>query len=268
MSRDDDSSVALPLQAPYRRRRGVVIRRGGVEQKLESLKLWDGVDETLGNIAIGHVRENLMAFLKNERGIHAESLMVAVGALAGHAALHAAFEVARPEPGSTSLMTITTSDGGIYYSGDAINAFLIPENPAYVSLWGLVAAGAVASGVPQDELPDYVDIFKRAAATLGTPAFGQVDAPKDHTPAGTPRQYLDAFWPAIRQLLNWSNPTLDDGRRLSQRYWSYVLGTVARQYVDMTKGILDPRLSIRLIMEAAIPMSKVDPWSVQQVLKA
>lgn len=238
------------------------------QQQMAATTLWTGVDETLGNIAIGHVRENLMAFLKNERGIHVETLMVAVGALAGHAALHAAFEVATTQPGTASLVTIETSDGGTFYSGDTLNAFLIPENPQIVSLWGLIAAGAVAVGVPQAELPGYVDIFKRSAATLGSPEFGQVDAPKGHSPQGTPREVLDAFWPAMRQLLCWSNPTLDNGRKLSPRYWPYVFGMVARQYLDMTKDVMDPRLSVRLIMEAAIPMSKVDPKTVQQELKA
>ena len=236
--------------------------------KLAQQTLWSGVDETLGNMAIGHVRDNLMAFLKNERGIHAESLMVATGALAGHAALHAAFQMAASEPTKASLMSIETSDGGTYYAGDTLNAFLIPENPEIISLWGLIAGQAVAGGVPQAELPDYVDIFRRAAATLGSPAFGEVEIGEDHTPSGTPRQYLDAFWPAIRHLLGWSNPTLDNGRTLPTRYWPYVLGMIARQYVGMTKDVLDPRLSLRLIMEAAIPMSKVDPKTVPQEFKA
>lgn len=238
------------------------------QQKMAAQTLWTGIDETLGNMAIGHVRENLMAFLKDQRGIHAETLMVAVGALAGHAALHAAFEVAAAEPGKASLVTIETSDGGTFYSGDTLNAFLIPENPEIISLWGLIAAAAVGIGVPQAELPDYIDIFRRAASTVGSAAFGQVDAPKDHTPQGTPRQLLDAFWPATRQLLNWSNPSVGDGRTLPARYWPQVFGMVARQYLEMTKDVLDPRLSLRLIMAAAIPMSKVDPKTVPQALKA
>lgn len=239
-----------------------------MQGKLERLTLWSGDDETLGNMAIGHVRDNLMAFMKNERGIHAESLMVAIGALAGHAALHATFAVAAAEPAKASLVTVETSDGATYYAGDTLNAFLIPENPEIVSLWGLIAAAALALGVPQAELPDYVGIFRRAATTLGTPAFGQVDVPENHTPGATPRQFLDAFWPSIRRLLGWSNPTLAGGHTLPTRYWPYVFGMVARQYIEMTRDVLDPRLSLRLIMEAAIPMSKVDPKTVPQELKA
>ncbi len=235
--------------------------------KLEQLTLWTGVDETLGNMAIGQVRDSLMAFLKNERGIHVESLMVALGALAGHASLHAAFAVAAADPGKASLMTVETRDGATFYAGDTLNAFLIPENPEIVSLWGLIAASALALGVPQAELPGYVDIFRRAAGTLGTPAFGLLDVPENHRPGATPRQFLDALWPAIQRLLRWSNPSLDNGRTLPTRYWPYVFGMVARQYIEMTKDVLDPRLSLRLIMEAAIPMSKVDPRTVPQELK-
>lgn len=238
------------------------------QRNLAALTVWTGVDETLGNIAVGHIRENLMAFLKNERGIHAETLMVAVGALAGHAALHAAFAVASAQPAKASLVTLGTSDGSTFYAGDTLNAFLVPENPEIASLWGMIAATAAAAGVPQAEVPGYTDIFQRAVRTIGTPDFGKVNAPAEHTPGGTPRQLLDAFWPAIRKLLTWSNPTLADGRSLSPRYWPFVFGIVAQQYIDMTKGMLDPRLSVRLIMEAAVPMSKVDPKTVPQEISA
>jgi hypothetical protein len=45
-----------------------------------------------------------------------------------------------------------------------------------------------------------------------------------------------------------------------------VAALVARQLVAMAKNTLDPRLSVALIMESAIAMSKVDPKTVPQVL--
>jgi hypothetical protein len=92
--------------------------------------------------------------------------------------------------------------------------------------------------------------------------------PEAHRPHGTPRQILDAFWPAIRKLLAWSQPALNEGHPLPVKYWPFVFGLVARQYIDMAKDVLDPRLAVTLIMEAAVPMSKVDPKAVPQELRA
>lgn len=43
-----------------------------------------------------------------------------------------------------------------------------------------------------------------------------------------------------------------------------MIGSVAQQYIAMTKDALDPAVSLRLIMEAAAPMAKVDPDTVRQ----
>lgn len=42
-----------------------------------------GEDEITTNFAIGSLRESLLKWLKDSRGIHAETLMVVIGALAG-----------------------------------------------------------------------------------------------------------------------------------------------------------------------------------------
>jgi hypothetical protein len=46
------------------------------------------------------------------------------------------------------------------------------------------------------------------------------------------------------------------------------MALVARGFILRTKGTLDPRLSLSLVMESAIAMSKVDPKTVPQVMPA
>ena len=52
----------------------------------------DIVGETTANLAIGGLRETIMRGLTDERGVHAETLMVVIGALAGFAAQQAAWD--------------------------------------------------------------------------------------------------------------------------------------------------------------------------------
>ncbi|HEY3680885.1 MAG TPA: hypothetical protein VGL45_19385 [Bradyrhizobium sp.] len=43
----------------------------------------DSDDEVVVNVAIGSLRESLLAWLKTERGVHIETLLCSIGALAG-----------------------------------------------------------------------------------------------------------------------------------------------------------------------------------------
>src|ERR1043165_8205749 len=48
---------------------------------------WEGTgDEIVVNLAIGSLRDSLMQWLTSERGVHAETLLVSIGAIAGFAA--------------------------------------------------------------------------------------------------------------------------------------------------------------------------------------
>ena len=54
---------------------------------------WEGTDDVIVvNLAIGSLRDSLMKWLTSERGIHAETLLVSIGAIAGFAAQTAALE--------------------------------------------------------------------------------------------------------------------------------------------------------------------------------
>src|SRR5690348_5312014 len=54
---------------------------------------WAGTgDEIAVNLAIGSLRDSLIKWLTTERGVHAETLIVATGAIAGFAAINAVRE--------------------------------------------------------------------------------------------------------------------------------------------------------------------------------
>ena len=72
-------------------------------------------EEVAGNCATGNLRETLLGAIKDERGVHAETLMVVIGAIAGYAAAHSLWET-MIRPGRLKLTrdihVIETKDGG------------------------------------------------------------------------------------------------------------------------------------------------------------
>lgn len=232
---------------------------------------WEGdVDaEITANLAIGNLRNALMQWLTSERGVHAETLMVSIGAIAGFAAQNAAWQrfsnAGRAAP--DGAMATAQAGGETYYFGDFINDYLAGDSGYKPALWGFVAPAAVQAGVPANELPDLLEMFRHVSGTIGTSQFGIPRSPDDHPTHLAPRKALELFWPHARFILSRTDgPGPAAGRSVAPEHWPAVCGFVAFQFITMAKDTLDPRLCVRLVMESAIAMSKVDPKSIPQTL--
>jgi hypothetical protein len=238
---------------------------------------WDPDDAIIPNLTIGSMRDSILKWLTGPRGVHAETLMVVVGALAGFAAQNAAFRSIGP-PGTPSNGAIVTAeaDGERYYFGDRINGYLVQRRGEYAyPLWGFIAAAAMQAGIAKQDLPDVVEMFDRVAKAVGTADFGIPRTSKDHPFHLTPRQALEQFWPSAKVLLSNADGILvrgltgldsdPEGRTsVPEAHWPLVMALVAQQFIKTATGTLDPRLSFSLIMESAIMMSKVDPKTIPQ----
>ena len=246
----------------------------------------DTEDEIVVNLAIGSLRDSLQMWLKTERGIHVETLLASIGALAGFAAQTTAFaRIAKRDipllsgagaalsPAELSehlrkhnlLVSANTRSGETFYFGDLINGYLVPQVTNDYSLWNFAAAAAIEAGVKPAELPDCNAMFRHAAATVGSPDYGVPQVAGEHQPHVTPRRALDLFWPRTKFILTRTDgPGPAGGRSVPGEYWSLVTDLVARQLFLMAKAALDPRIGIALLMECAITMSKVDPKTVPQ----
>jgi hypothetical protein len=207
-----------------------------------------------------------------EHGVHAETMMVVIGALAGFAAQTAACEALKRTQGQAAkdgvaIVVVTADTGEKFYFGDLINGYLVPQGTSEYPVWGLVAAAAIQAGVPGAELPDCNEMFRYVAGSIGKPEFGIPRTPANHPIHLRPRQALELFWPRVKFILSRTDgPGPAKGHSVAPEHWPIVAALVARQLVAMAKNTLDPRLSVALIMESAIAMSKVDPKSVPQVL--
>jgi hypothetical protein len=85
---------------------------------------WEPEEETKANLAVAHLQQNLLAWLKSEKGVHAETLMAVIGAIAGHAVIHAIVEdqvKTGRMPKGAQLMEVRTADGKRYFFGDHLN---------------------------------------------------------------------------------------------------------------------------------------------------
>jgi|ERR1700733_4000567 len=219
--------------------------------------------------AIGDLGVGLMRDLKTQRGIHTETLMTVVGALAGFAAQNAALAfitAAIPSIKARSLAIAQPKTGGIFLFGDAINAFLFQESGSVLPLAALVGGAAVSAGAKQEELPNIGEIAAHIASVVGTPEFGKLRVPPGVAPQLEPLAALSKFWPRTLNIL--ARPPI---KRLFRRqeaplqeiHWPIILGLVASEFIRMSKAALHPRVSAALVMESAVITSKIDPETIE-----
>jgi len=252
-------------------------KRGGGragDTYVESRMPWEPDGSVVAGFAVSNLTGYLMADLKGPRGVHVETLMTVVGALAGYSAQYAIRETLvnpgkMPEygPGGAFVM-VDTKTAEKYYFGDLLNSYLIPENneatavgPGPYTLWGFLASAVTQCGrrpIGPDEIRE---IFKHTAATVGTAQFGESRLPKEHSSAMPPRSALNRAWPKVRAILARTDGPAD-GKALWPGYWPTVIALVAQKLVLQSKDVIDPALSMRIVFEAAVPMSKVDPATV------
>ena len=202
------------------------------------------IGATLGS---KEVNRRLMDAMTDERGIHIDSLLCALGSLAGYscqAALRAqALAAGSPEDGL--LVRVRTRDGRSFYFGDHLNRSLA-ESPD--SVWSIAGSGARQVGC--GALPDLAEIFQHASATVGTPAFGLPRVPAANRAQDTPLNYVRALWPAFLPLVKHFSP--------NPAHWHVLYALSIQEVIALGKSRLDPCTALRLAMEAAVPMSKID----------
>jgi len=198
--------------------------------------------------------------IKRVGQIHAPTVLTEIGALAGFAA-QMSIRKSIIAPGQLDaneiLPEVVTKNGEKYYFSDMLNWMLF-ENlaaPPY-SVWAYVR-----DAVPEEsraELPDMADILGYAARTIGTFRFGVPRLPAEHMPHKTPRAALQEHWIAVQREFDAS------GRDAAE--WPYDLAYAAQWQMLTSRDRVALPLAARIVMEAAIPMSKIDPKTVPGAL--
>ena len=138
----------------------------------------------LGGKEIFH---RLMNGMNSDRGVHVESLLCALGALAGYScqANLRAQAVAKGLPETSAFVTVSGNDGRTYFFGDPLNQALAESQ---YSVWSLAGGAAQNNGCMT--LPDINSIFTHVASSVGGDSFGIPRLPDGLVTSDTPINYL------------------------------------------------------------------------------
>ncbi len=194
-------------------------------------------------------------------------MLCALGALAGYAAQQAIRETL-VKTGKLTLdqafAVIETRSGEVFFFGELLNAVIVAKDsagnsngngaanggPGHASIWKIVSDGGRDAGAIN--LPDVTDIIKNCAATVGRDEFGIPRVADAHMPNILPREAVSRFWPAARRKLAGKDPMS----------WPLHLALAARSLIVSLKHTVRPDIAVQIVMEAAVPMSKIDPVSL------
>ncbi len=237
---------------------------------------WEPEGGVAAACAIGNLIDYLLNDLKGPKGIHVQSLMTTIGALAGFSAQHAIWETiirtgklaAHDGEGRKrgAFVLAQTETDEKFYFGDLLDSYLIPRQvalgPGPHTLWNLLAATVESCGGRPLPLREIEEIFRNAAATFGSPRFGVPRLPPGDMPAMTPRQALNRAWPKARVILGRSYARTALVKSLPLAYWPTAVAVAAQKLLIIATCTLDPALAMRIVFEAAVPMSKIDPETV------
>ena len=202
---------------------------------------------------IASVADKLLEFLRGEYGdkggLHAPSFFSTLGSVLGFSVhesiVRGGYVTDELLQYKNFLLTLTAPDGRKYWAGDLINMLLFEAKQGRVSAWTFIAAAVARDGTTP---PDFLPIVRHVIRTLGTPEFGIPTLPPEHMPREMPMVALKRLWPSVRQIL-------ERGQR-PPKGWPIDVGWIAAQAIERTPTL--PRaLAARILMEAAIPMSKL-----------
>lgn len=184
--------------------------------------------------------------IRDERGTHIESVLTLLGAFGGVASQLAALEAHKGDYRAAGLNIAGGADGKQrLVFGDGINFYLL-EN--VLSLWGLT--GGMAKHLGSNHLPDMMELVRYTASTFFKPEFGMPRLPAKHMPRALPIYYVNELWPQI------GAPAVAGVGGAG--FFVSTMGFAVQHTMKEGKAVLDPGMAARVVMESAVPMSKVD----------
>ena len=192
---------------------------------------------------------------QTQRGVHVETALSSLGALAGFGCQMAVRE-SMVKPGlmdeAEAFDVIKSGDDEIYYNGDTLNQ---PLMEAPVSVLGLINEGVRQAGY--HEYPDAAAIAAHVAGTLGNAAFGILTIPDKHKPLISPEASLKRFWPLLFEHIR---PYYLDKTvvMVEPAMLGWLFAEAAQRLIVEAKNIVEPPLAGRMAFEAAVAMSKID----------
>ncbi len=218
------------------------IKRGAIEQGRAGDPL------IVAKVGAADINAWLMQAVTTERGVHVESLLVALGSLGGFscqlAARHALCTM--PHHWDHPWAVADGADGRRYFLGDAINHYALEGQ---YSLWSLAAG--IFPQISDRPVPDLGAIVSHVVGTIGGGGFGEIRFPPGTSAGDDPINYVRHFWPPTRAHLDQLGLVPDD--------WPPAFGIAAQEVLTLAKDVVDPAAALTMIVESAVAMAKLDP---------
>jgi hypothetical protein len=192
---------------------------------------------------------------QDERGVHLESVLSALAALAGYAAQVAALRLIKDgDPAARQfpqVHEIKTKDGQAFLMIELANQLVAaPGGPDKLTILTLIANAAMRAGSKQ--LPDMTAIMKRNAAHFGSPDYPPLSVDPRHFPRQNALLALRQWWPVVVGVFS-----AVELRDIHPMYWMFTLANETGKVIEEGKDILNPDVAMTLVMETAVAMSKV-----------
>lgn len=189
----------------------------------------------------------LTARMKKNGRVHIESMLCALGAVAGYACQAQLRAQARAAglPEESAFHAVTGADGKRYFFGQLLNGLLAGPR---TSIWTVCSGALGIAG--KGGLADPGEIFQHVTASAGTAAFGVPRVPAAHQPFELPLACLAALWPVVAPIAARHCP--------DPAHWNMVFCTAIKRTLQVAEGTIAPEPAFRLVVESAVAMSKVD----------
>jgi len=210
--------------------------------------------DPLIGIKIGgkEINQRVMDALKkvDSQGVHIGSLLTILGSLGGFACQIRARTILThrlklKQVSDNDLIHVVEAGGKKYFFGDPINKFLSEDQ---YSIWSLAAGAAQGNGCT--ELLDVREIHAYVTETVGSELFGVPRVPDDQKAFDTPEKIVIAFWPLLFPVVQNFCDSPDE--------WPMIYGAAIQETINLSKNVIDPKLALKIVMECAVPMSKID----------
>jgi len=181
------------------------------------------------------------------KGIHAETLLGILGTLGGYSCQASIREEFVTEKGISErkvFLIVECADGSQYYFGDMVNKPLVESQ---YSVWSLAAG--VVQHLGAKNFIDIKEVFMYVTQTVGSNQFGIPRLPEGHNLGDVPKNFLKHLWPVYLPVAKQFCPASE---------WPILFGMAVQEGITFCKDIIDPLLALSIVMECAVPMSKID----------
>jgi hypothetical protein len=210
-------------------------------------------DEVLPGVRrVDPVLAPILAALGNDWGISYETALAILAVLAGQScakighARHAASDGGFDPDGDELKFRVVNHAGDRFVAGAWIDHGLYTDP---MSFCRLVVAAADHYGARV--LPRIDEAARHCAETLGTPDFGHPRLPGAHMPATLPVALLQSLTPHFAPRLAEISERPED--------IPVALAFNAQTLMRDARGQLDPGLAARILIECALPASRIHP---------